>query len=400
MSSLYDSLPAPGDREGLKALFRKRRAEYDEGEKRKKSRASSEVVRQIPSAAPKPDDTMDVEPEFDFRAIVNPLRNPKCAFKYQDAHGNSTAVIGDALASTKGFSINLEADGGRFGCPMLCLNVRINKRAKDVPVSIKSDEYFEYKVTWRSDIAIEGQSAIHSMRFSPVMSLAQSGDHQYDQAMVDDCPQEHNHKLQKVVVVVFDCSYTQISPAEAEWLNGLSDKVKEGLFELFFGVGLHRMTIYFVPWPDASTAYNDWCKHLETAVNTELSALWQYLSADGTTNFSITEGGPTALFKKGMYAKYARRRTKDGRVEEDRSAIVGYHRFGKKVIWEVNYEFGLYNTIPVIRNTHFEQGQVAHLSIGTQLVHLQRMPAVTTRNKDTGATTKHTPDDLESSFRG
>ena len=407
MSSLQDSLPE--DRAALKDLFRKRLAAFDEEQQRKKSRTSSpEVVQQIPSAAPKPDDAMEVEQEFDFRSIKNPERNPKCAFKYQDVNGNTSAIIGDALGiASKGFSINLEVDGGRFGCPMLSMNVRINKGDKDAPVSNNSDDYYECKVTWRAGIAIEGLQVISNMQCSRMMGLTHGESSAYDQTIVDSCPEDRKHKLQQLVAIVFECSSAQLTPVEKDWFKGLSNEVRDGLHELFFGFGLHRMAIYFVAWPNAKAAYDNWCKHLEAAVNSNAPAFSQYLSADGSPNFSIQENEPISIFRKGMYAKYAvlrdargrRIKNADGEFAEDKKTIVGYHRFSKKRVWETDYEFSLYGTIPVIRNTHFEMGQVAHLGSKAQLVHLQRMPALNTKDKDTGASSKYIPDDLDGSYR-
>ena len=210
--------------------------------------------------------------------------------------------------------------------------------------------------------------------------------------------EERKHKLQQLVAVVFECSSAQMSPIEKDWFKGLSN---------FFGVGFHKMTIYVVAWPNAFIAYNNWCKHLATAVDSNAPAFWQYLSPDGTPNYLIADNEPIALFQKGMYAKYAAQRnekglqlkTNDGRFAEDRSNIVGYHKFSKKLFWEVDYEYGLYNTVPVIPNSHFEKGQVAHLATDTQLVHLQRMPALITKDKDTSGSSKYVPDDLEGSYR-
>ena len=86
----------------------------------------------------------------------------------------------------------------------------------------------------------------------------------------------------------------------------------------------------------------------------------------------------------------------DGRVVDDESEIRGYYSFEKKLYWEVDFEFGVYNTIPVIRDVQFVKGQVAHLATQTQLLHLQRMPSMETKDSKG----KYVPTTIAHAFRG
>lgn len=411
MKDLQESLP-PSKEEARKrdvAKFLELEREFYEEEARKKrsrhNTSSQEVVRQIPSAAPPPEDAVPVEEEFNPRNIVNPERRPRCAFKYEDEGTDSGITVGDPWnLPTKGFVANLDVDGGRYGAASVSLVFRINKGDKAAPLSQKIGEYYECSVTWRAGISIDGQKVIEWLRCSQVMQLADNGTPPYDQSIVDSCPQHRQKQIEQLMAIEFECSSAQTSSVREEWFNGLSDQVKNALNELFFGFGTHKMTIWFVGWPTADVAYDHWAKPLEEAVNSEFPAFWQYLQANGTPNFTIQFTKPIKTFQQGMYAKYRPQRHAngsmkthaDGRAIEDVSEVRGYHTFDRKLFWEVDYEFGVYNIIPVIRDVQFAKGQVAHLATQTQLVYLHRMPSMKIKDKKG----EWVPTVLSNAFRG
>ena len=284
------------------------------------------------------------------------------------------------------------------------MNVRINKGNKSAPLSRKSDECYECSVTWRAGISIEELKVIEDLKVYEVMSLAESRESPYDPYTVDSCPKERLQQLDQLVALVFRCNSAKISPVHKDWFDGLDDDAKTGLNALFFGTGSHTMAVYFVAWPNAAIAYENCYRHLEDMVTGDIDAFWQYQRQDGTPEYDIDHTEPITKFKKGMYVKHRAQRNadntvkklEDGQVVYDMNKIKGYHRFEKKLTWEINYEFALYNIIPIIRDVQFEMGQVAHLELQTQLVHLQTMPKFNTGDTRGG----YTPTQLAGSFKG
>ena len=353
--------------------------------------ASLEVVHQTPSAAPKPDEAMEVQEKLDCRAIINP-KNFKCFFKYQDTLGRAAPIVGDLSSkANNGFSATVEVDGGRFGSPMVSLGLRVNKGDKKVPVSSKSDQYHECRATWRAGITIEDLKVIREMTCRPIVALSGSTDPLYEPTIVDSCPPA---QLQRLMGINFVSTYAELSPVGQDWFKGLHPDVENTLNELFFGVGTHRMTMWFYAFPDANAAYVDWGRHLEAAAKPDFCAFWQYLDKNNQPNYSIERMEPISRFADAMYARYAKIK-QDGRVVEDKSIIEGYHTFEKKLFWEVDYEFGIFNTIPVIREVQFEEAQVAHFAFGPQLVHLQRMPSLKAKGN-----ASYVPTQLAKQFKG
>ena len=318
--SLQDSLPLTSEeyKKQEVALFLKRARDYEteqnEQSRKKTSRQSSNVVvHQAPSAAPAPADTMEVDEEFDCRMIINPERRPKCLFRYEDEEGKSTATIGDLWKlRDNGFSILLDVDGGRYGSAMVSLIFRINKGDKNAPLSKNSEEYHECRVTWRAGVTIDEQKVILDLKRSRVMDLAENGVHPYDQAIVGSCPRERRHQLPHLMAIVFTCAAVQTTGVNDRWFDGLSQPIVDALNELFFGIGNHKMTIWFHGWPNAETAYRNWGQPLEDAVSLGFDAFWQYQKEDGTPNYSIKDTLPIKSFQKGMYVKYRPQRHPNG----------------------------------------------------------------------------------------
>ena len=348
---------------------------------------------------------MAVDEEFNPRAIRNPERRPRCAFRYEDEGGAAGMTVGDPWnLPTKGFTVALDVDAGRYGAAAVSLIFRINKGDKTAPLTKETGEYHECSVTWRAGISIDGEYVIQWLQCSRVMQLADSGDPPYDQSVVDGCPKERQKQLEQLMAIQFECSSAHTSAVREEWFDGLSDHVKGVLHDLFFGFGTHTMTIWFLGWPNAADAYRHWCQPLEDAVNSGFPAFWQYQREDGTPNYSIKHTEPIKTFQKGMYVRYRPQRhpnglTKrgaDGRVIDDINEIRGYHSFEKKLFWEVDFEFGVYNILPSIRDVQFAKGQVAHLATETQLVYLQQMPS--TKMKDSKG--EWVPAALVHAFRG
>ena len=390
LSSLQTSLPyVPTEAKKL-ATFLKRGAEAvaaeEEKERQKKSRqgnSSTFVGQPIPSAAPEPDTHMIQVDQYDCRNIINPERRSRCVFKYEDAGGKSTAPIGNIwLAKNPGWSVHLIIDAGRYGAAKVSLIFRVNKGNKTAPVARNPDSYFEFDVTWRAGILIDGQAAMSSFEGYAVMDDSERRCDDYDSDIVCSCPGEQLYKLDQLVGLHMICNSAKVSRMESAWLEGLDDYVKEGLEALLSGFGAHKMTIYMVAYPDLATAQRNWIGPMKDAVVSGYSAFWQYRKADGKPNFSINDTEEIHVFNNGMYVDYRPARNDngqikkldDGRVEEDKTRVRGYYSFERQLIWEVPYEFGLYNIIPIIRDVQFQRGQVAHLSLKPHLVHLQSIP--------------------------
>lgn len=388
MSALEGNLPHMQNMaEGVASIQkRKRDMEQEEENRKKKSRREESVTfieKTIPSAT---SDTIKEAEEYDCRKIVNPERRLRCAFKYEDADGNSIFPIGNLWhVEYKGWSIHLVVDAGRWGSASLSLIVRLNKGKKDVPLSKDPKDYFEFEVTWRVGVSIDGRKVIETLAVDRAMRRSRAPPYNVD--IVDSCPQGQLHKLERLAGIVFKCNSAKVSRIEETWLEGLDDRIKDGLKNLFLRNGTHTMTIWFLPYPDVDTAIKDWADELESSVTSGFSAFWQYKTTDNEPNFSIEHTKPIRTFNKEMYVKYCTqkngngtvRKLKDGRVAEDKTQVVGYHGFKKQLIWEVPYEFAVYNIIPVIRDVQFEMGKVAHLSRKPQLVHLQALPTFTVK---------------------
>lgn len=392
LSSLQTSLPHVPTKAEKVALFKKRGAELlaaeEEKERQKKSRqgnSSTFVGQPIPSAAPEPDTDMIEVDQYDCRNIINPGRRCRCVFKYEDADGKSTAPIGNIWqAKNPGYSVQMLIDAGRYGAAKVSLIFRVNKGDKTAPVARNPDSYFEFDVTWRAGILIDGQAAMSSFEGYAVVDDSENTWDDYDSDIVCSCPEEQTYKLDQLVGLQMTCNSAKVSRMESAWLEGLDDYVKEGLEALLSGFGAHKMTIYMVAYPDLATAQRNWIGPMKDAVLSGYSAFWQYRKADGEPNFSIEDTEEIHVFNKKMYVDYRPARNSNGQVtklangraEEDKTRVRGYYNFERQLIWEVPYEFGVYNIIPIIRDVQFQRAQVAHLSLKSHLIHLQSLPRI------------------------
>lgn len=191
---------------------------------------------------------------------------------------------------------------------------------------------------------------------------------------------------------------------EETWLQGLADDVKDGLKKLLLGIGPHMMTIWLLAYPNVETARKDWIVPLMSSVSSGYPAFWQYKAPENKVGLTIEDLEPINTFQKAMYVQYRAnrndngqvRKLEDGRVEEDKTQIRGYHNFEKQLSWDNSFEFGVFNTVPVIRDVQFEKGQVAHLVLGTHLVHFEGLPKVPV----TGFKGLYTMKQLEGGVRG
>ena len=83
-----------------------------------------------------------------------------------------------------------------------------------------------------------------------------------------------------------------------------------------------------------------------------------------------------------MYAKYGwqrdavgkRIRLENGQYVEDKKKMIGYHLFEKQLNLVVDYESGLYNIVPVIRDDQFEMARVTRFGLGATWINLQKLP--------------------------
>ena len=277
MNELTKGLPKQGlstkeIKEGV-AIFLKRKAEVQEEEsreKRSRQRAPSEaIVHQTLSAAPQPDDTMEVEEEVDYQKILKPKRRPRCAFRYEYEHGHSTSTIGNPWGSMdNGVTVLLDVNGSRYGSGMVSLIFRSPERDQDGRV-IKTGDHKECRIIWRVGIIVDEQTMIRNLKCSQVMKLAESRTPPYNQAVVDCYPKGIQNRLQHLMAIEFECASAETKGASGEWFDCLVDN-SDDLQELFFGIGSHKMTIWFDAFPNAETAYNDWGQSLEEAVNSSM----------------------------------------------------------------------------------------------------------------------------------
>lgn len=127
----------------------------------------------------------------------------------------------------------------------------------------------------------------------------------------------------------------------------------------------------------AAKGYSDaWGQHLKAAVFFNFSSFRLYLDPQGLPNYDINKNETIADFQKGMYLEYRPKkaangtplRSSDNRIIEDKPQLRGYYSFERQLYWEAFHELGLYNIIPVIRESQFAKAQVAFLSRGSQLV--------------------------------
>lgn len=384
LQGLEASLPVVRSRaEGL-ALFHKRKQDYEATvaaeERAKKSRQGSMasfVGQPVVSAAPVPIVATREVDRFNCRNIINPDRRIPCAFKFEDADGDSTAVIGDLWSMKRiGWSVWAEIDAGRYGAPHVSLIFRVNKGNKRAAVTTQLGGYYEFDITWRAGIQVDDQLVVEDLRVHEVISYVDSGEPPYDSGIFDSCPREQDHKLQKLAAITMKCNSARVSTIEDAWLEGLDDTIKNGIKAMFHGIGTHEMTIWFLAYPNMDATYDRWAAELVNFVEDRKSAFWQYKTPENVPNFDIDENQPINTFNKAMYVKYRTQKDKDDQLHEDKNTIVGFHQFAKQLSWEVPFEFAAYNAIPVIRGAQFQKGQVAHLQFQPHPVHFQKMPRI------------------------
>lgn len=126
---------------------------------------------------------------------------------------------------------------------------------------------------------------------------------------------------------------------EETWLQGLADDVKDGLKKLLLGIGPHMMTIWLLAYPNVETARKDWIVPLMSSVSSGYPAFWQYKAPENKVGLTIEDLEPINTFQKAMYVQYRAnrndngqvRKLEDGRVEEDKTQIRGYHNFEKQL---------------------------------------------------------------------
>ena len=406
LTGLAESLPKVLTKEESTALFLERFNKWQDDEWRKKSRqgpsTSTFVGQLIPSANPTPIDMRrdTATRPLDCKSIINPRRT-YCAFRYEDDNGGSTGTVGNLWAATKGWSCQISVDAGRYGAPKITLHLRVNKGNKALPLSQNASEYFQCDVTWRAGITIDQQPVIEALRSDVMMRFAETQQFPYNSSITDSCPEKRQSRLPNVIAMQMTCHSTKTDQIEDEWLEGLPDHERA----LLWNTGTHNVTLWFEASPSSQLAYHNWIRHLDFAVNSKQRAFWKYLNAEGRPEYEIRKVDPIHTFNDGMYVKNrSAKADNENNKGAKRSASTPsapdetkrFHVFDRELSWEVDYECGVYNTIPVIRGVQFQESQVAHLATRTQLIHLVSIP----RMKSKGTAARYTPKPLEGVFKG
>ena len=272
----------------------------------------------------------------------------------------------------------------------------------------KSSEYHEFDITWRASISIDGQNVIDALRIHRVMNYSQSRTPPYHSGIVDSCPEQQRDKLERLVGITLLCNSAKVSPVEEAWFQGLDDDVRNGLTRMFLGLGKHKMTIWFFAYPTFDVAIKNWGNELQNFVTGGHQSFWQYRTGKGEPKFKLEEAEPIMTFNKGMYVLYRGAKDFDGnlmreedgiRVKEDMTKIKGFYNFERQLFWDVPFEFAVYNTIPVIRDVQFEQGQVAHIGGQPHFVHFQSLPKIMVKAVKGGYTLKELTGSLKGFIR-
>ncbi len=155
--------------------------------------------------------------------------------------------------------------------------------------------------------------------------------------------------------ITLSCNSAKVSPVEEAWFQGLDDNVRNGLIQMFLGIGKHKMTIWCFVYPTFDFAMKDWGNEPENFITGGHQSFWQYRTEKGEPNFMLDQTEPIKTFNKGMYVLYhgARdldaklMREEDGiRVMEDKTKVKGFYSFGKQLFWDVPFEFRFSTRFP------------------------------------------------------
>lgn len=304
---------------------------------------------------------------------------------------NATPVIGNLFDEPLGYSTRVVIEAGRYGLPHVTLICRVNK-PKEVfnkgkgkaltvdilaqKVSAHSDQYHEFKASWRPGVKVLGQYMMDAMRICQ-MTTHEAPLHLYNEVIVGQCTKDADKKpvkdlLDKITAITFIGNSARTVGANPKYAAGLPGNVRATFGRVFSNADPIRITIWLRSFPDCVTATHDWGRFLTYQVNNHIPPFSQYIDSHGQTvcHWDATE--IIQNFGKGMYNTY---RTVEG-VEENKSTPQGYYNFPLQRTWQDFIELGVTITMPIVRTVQYQEHRAAYINTTQNLIYVQSIPRV------------------------
>lgn len=96
-----------------------------------------------------------------------------------------------------------------------------------------------------------------SLKIARIMAFAQSRKLLLDPAVVDGCPKNELHKLERLVSITLKRNSAKVSQMDDAWFEGLDDNMKDCLKKLFQVFGTHTMIFWLLVLSSIDTAMKE-----------------------------------------------------------------------------------------------------------------------------------------------
>ena len=237
---------------------------------------------------------------IDFTAILNPRKKPKCVFRIDNG-----PIIGNPFAHPDRCAVSLNIDGGRFGQPSLGLEIKITRldpHGKPIPNAATVTE----DVKWYPGVKMFDQYMMEHLKYADVTQLRGNAK-VWPQEILAKLPKGHHEPNLLCVAFQSNSHATHVSTLNT-W-DGINEKTRNGLSQLFSTSGSYQITIWFVGkgLPRGLEFVPNCFGFFVRAYQQRLPPLHQYMAADGKPNLSL-DMDPILEFRNGMYCNWARDR--------------------------------------------------------------------------------------------
>lgn len=341
-----------------------------------------------PSVAPAP--VLDIAPP---PSRIHPALPYKELYKYGSGADRKVRVavhinngkhfFGNPWSSTKGYSINLFLDAGRFGDPCLTLKIKIVKGNKNAPMPADEAETNIIQVSWYPGWKFQEHRNITDFQFVSAWDEPDSGI--FDKKGIKDtCPANARDGLDALVAIRFQTESHLHEHYDPAWIHGLPGDAAAGIHALVTGKD-RSITLWFVN-PKGATKFDTLSRHLlqpfRWAVEVERPSYAQYLDEDGNFNVSLEICPTIEEIGGGMYKKTPKQVTDKGKgqalqnLDEEVVESLKFDVLPKVYFWKALREFEIYCAMHSVRERQYVKGQYASIGIGAHHVFIQKFPTV------------------------